>query len=131
MKSPFLKNKAPSSCTKKTHGHQFEVEAALYLTHLGYEILAKNVNYAFGEIDLIAEVTEQQSKTLVFIEVRKRDPRGWIRPEETLTYPKQRRLLNAIQRYLVRYRGKASNVRIDLIASDGQKLHHFKDFMRI
>ncbi|MBC7396532.1 MAG: YraN family protein [Bdellovibrionales bacterium] len=131
MKKAFIHSREAEASHKRAHGNRFEAEAARFLERAGYLILAKNITYPCGEIDLIAEETKAGKTCLVFVEVRKRDLRSWIRPEETLTYPKQRTLTNAIQRYLLHYRGRAQDLRIDLLAFDGQKVEHFRDFMRI
>ena len=116
--------------TKRAHGDEFEDLARLYLEQKGLKMLGKNILYPCGEIDWVGEESVKGKLTLVFVEVRKRDPRSWIRAEETLTYPKQRTLRNAVQRYLLSYRGPAQELRIDLIAFDDKALKHFKDFMR-
>jgi putative endonuclease len=115
---------------RRAHGTEYELKAADYLEKQCYRILARNVNYRCGEIDLIAEEAGARGTTLVFIEVRKRDPQAWITPEESITYPKQQRLRRAIERYLCKYTGRAQNVRIDLIAFAGEEMKHFRDFLR-
>ncbi len=116
--------------SKRAYGSTFEEKAQQFLEKIQYRVLAKNVTYPCGEIDLVAEVGSGNALTLVFVEVRKRDPRSWIRPEETITYPKQRTLKNAIARFLIHYEGKAQNIRIDLLAFDGVGVRHFPDFIR-
>jgi len=113
--------------SKRAVGNRYEELASQYLVENGYEILARNVVYRCGEIDIVA----RKDDTLVFVEVRKRDPRFGIAPEETLTITKQKRLLRAIRLYLSRYRGTAERSRIDLIGFTGEHLAHFEDFMRI
>ena len=113
--------------SKRSVGNRYEEMASQYLLENGYEILARNVVYRCGEIDIVA----RQGDTLVFVEVRKRDPRSGIAPEETLTPTKQKRLLRAIRLYLARYSGTAARARIDLIGFTGEHLTHFEDFMRI
>ena len=108
-------------------GNEYEEKAVRHLIEKGYEIIARNVTYRFGEIDVVA----QKENMLVFVEVRKRDPGYGIAPEETLTYPKQQRLLRAIQAYLARYRGSATQVRVDLIGFVSDHPMHFEDFIRI
>ena len=109
----------------RSKGNRYEELAAEYLLAQGYAVLAKNVNYRFGEIDLVAF---QKPGLLVFIEVRERGDGSWIRPEETISPAKERRLRMAIQSYLAQYRGPATEARIDLIGFDGERLVHLKDF---
>lgn len=113
--------------SKRSVGNHYEDQAVEYLLAQDYRIIARNVTYRFGEIDIVAE----KESVLVFVEVRKRDPGYGIAPEETLTFPKQQRLLKAIQAYLARYRGQATQVRLDLIGFAGNQLMHFQDFMRV
>lgn len=35
-------------------GAEAEAIAALYLTKLGYKIIGQNINYRFGELDIVA-----------------------------------------------------------------------------
>ena len=128
-KAPDLKQKR--ELKRRAHGTEYEQKAGEYLEKNGYRLLAKNVTYVCGEIDLIVEENSARGVILVFVEVRKRDPSAWITPEESLTFPKQRRLKMAIQRYLLKYRGHAQHVRIDLIAFWGEELRHWRDFMGI
>ncbi len=139
---------------KRALGTIYEVKAAEYLLADGYKILHQNVNYKWGEIDIVAEIQDTplgplvgeggprangaraaaargKGVTLVFVEVRKRDPRSWLEPEETLTFPKQRRLRSAIQSYLLKYQGRATSIRIDLVGFYGEELKHFRNFMPI
>ena len=108
-------------------GNRYEELAASYLEAEGYQILAKNVTFRWGEIDLVAI----QSQILVFVEVRERAQCSWLKPEETLSFSKQQRLNKAIQSYLSRYRGRATQVRVDLIGFDGEQIRHFKDFFPV
>ena len=66
---------------------------------------------------------------LVFIEVRKRESRGFLEPEETITFRKQIRLKHAIETYLLKYRGLATEVQIDLIGFYDEELRHRKSFI--
>lgn len=115
---------------KLKHGHEFEVKARDYLKENGFLVIASNVRYAFGEIDIVAE----KGSCLVFVEVRKRDANPWITPEESVTFPKARRLKLAVQAYLARYKGKAQSARIDLIGfsvdlNGVEVLKHFENFI--
>ena len=122
-----------ASQSRLHQGLEYENQACAYLIREGYQILAQNVRYAFGEIDIVA----QKGKCLVFIEVRKRaaaqGSRHFIAPQETISPAKKRRLKNAIQAYLARYEGRADEVRIDLIGfieREGRvELTHFRDFV--
>ena len=115
--------------TKKEFGSQQEKRAEAFLLGLGYRLIARNVSYPFGEIDLIFEETRSNHEILVFVEVRMRDSRSYATPEESLMGGKSRRLLKAVGAYLQSYRGKAEEVRIDLIAITESTLMHYSDFI--
>jgi len=112
------------------HGAVYEEKAKEYLMALGYQFIAQNVNFKFGEIDLVFEERKGAQTELVFVEVRKRAVKGMVRPEESITYLKEKRLRCAINRYLQSYRGKASTLRIDLIGFYGDELSHHPNFLQ-
>jgi putative endonuclease len=114
---------------KRAYGTRYEEIAEKYLTDLGYRLIAKNVNFKFGEIDLIFEHEGSQGKELVFVEVRKKSGSGFIRAEESVTFPKQRRIETAIKLFLLKYEGNAKNLRIDLIAFQDEALRHYPNFI--
>ncbi len=113
------------------HGLIYEKLAKEHLEQQGYKIIAQNVRFKCGEIDLVAE----QGTTLVFIEVRKTSAAQWLRPEETIAPKKIIRLRKATRLYVWNYRGKAANVRVDLIGfrvdeqSKKVDLDHHEDFI--
>lgn len=80
-------------------GWRAEDFAAADLTRRGYHILERNLVIAGGEIDIVAE----HERRLVFIEVRSRQERSPIRPIETLTEAKKRRILRCGQAYIRRH----------------------------
>ena len=119
---------------RRHHGFQFEEKALNYLIAKGYRLLARNVFYKSGEIDLVLEKGQGVEQVLVFVEVRKRGASSFIRPEESLTYTKTRRLKSAIQQYLLHYEGHAKSIRLDLIAFHEDELQkdaliHYPDFI--
>jgi putative endonuclease len=123
----------PNNPQKRKTGSHYEQLACEHITHAGLKVMARNQTYKVGEIDLIAEETSQKGKViLVFIEVRMRDQKSTFTPLESITATKIRRLRLAIQRYLQQYRGKATEVRIDVIAIQnssfsGMKLEWIKN----
>jgi putative endonuclease len=117
------------SANRRGYGATYEDRARDYLSALGYQFIAQNVNFKAGEIDLIFEQNIGRKVELVFVEVRKRSGYGWVSAEESVTFPKQRTLRNAITQYLHRYRGRASSMRIDLIAFQGEVIRHYPNFI--
>lgn len=120
------------SNTKRAIGTQYEEKAAKELETAGYRILEKNVNYRWGEIDLVAvDLTQNE---LVFVEVRHRAPGAMTNPAESISKGKRLRLRRAIDTYLVspafeRQGLKLSGARVDLIAFEGEKMEHWQNFM--
>ena len=77
-------------------GRRAEREAAVFLEHLGYEILDRNTTYRGGELDLVA----RQGAVLCFVEVRYRADAFMGDPLETIGRDKRSRLVRAAQQYL-------------------------------
>ena len=89
-----------------------EVLAVDYFTKRGFDIVEQNVQYRFGEIDLII----RRGLTLHFVEVKYRRSLTYGRPEEAVTYRKLKRVRLAVMRYL-RDRGlQARDIQIDVLA---------------
>lgn len=109
---------------KQVLGKRGEAFAARYLRERGLEIIAANVSYRVGEIDLIAR---EADGTIVFVEVKTRaNSRYGV--AEAVTPQKLGRLRKAAAQWLD---GKpSSEVRFDVIAlvarGQGFALEHFK-----
>ncbi|MCZ9295181.1 YraN family protein [Corynebacterium yonathiae] len=109
---------------KQVLGKRGEAFAARYLRERGTEIIAANVSYKVGEIDLIARETDG---TIVFVEVKTRATSSFG-VAEAVTPQKLARLRKAAAQWLD---GKPlSSVRFDVIAllerGQGFALEHFK-----
>ena len=101
--------------TTKEIGGKAERFAQQYIRKQGLKVLATNVGYPFGEIDLIAE----DGNELVFIEVRFRSGRSHGTAVETVQRSKQRRIALASQAWLAGNRAYQNHYcRFDLIAID-------------
>ena len=101
---------APPS-PRQTRGRIGERAAADFLKERGYRLLDRNVRYAWGELDLVAE----DGQTMVFVEVRARKGNSLGSPMESITRAKQQRLVLAAQEYLQRNGLEKRLWRIDLI----------------
>lgn len=98
----------------KTAGDKGEDVATAHLARLGWRIVARNLLFRVGEIDILAEDGEH----LVFVEVRSRH-NGWARDAaHTVTLPKQRRLTRAANLALRHYVGPCPYARFDVVAID-------------
>ena len=99
-----------SPCHLKT-GENGENLAAEYLQSIGYSIIARNVRYRFGEIDIVAADGDE----IVFAEVRTRSI-GHIMPADCTVGPdKLRKLLKAANAW-VENRNYSGFWRMDLVA---------------
>ncbi len=97
---------------KVKSGRLGEDAACALLTENSLLILARNVRYRDGEIDVVA----LDGATLVFVEVkwRRNDARG--APAEAVTAQKRERVIRAARRWLAENRGRAAAVRFDVVA---------------
>ena len=107
-----------------------------YLIRGGYKILKTNVEYPWGEIDII---TRDRDKTLVFVEVKtlnkygKRNKEGFgLRPEDNLTRSKMDKLRRSCSFFANAHKRLADNGwRIDLISlticDDYYDVRHLKN----
>jgi putative endonuclease len=95
-------------------GDRGEDVATDHLITLGWKVIARNVEFRVGELDIVAE----DSQHLVFVEVRSRRGRSGPPPAHTVTFPKQRRLTKAANMVLQRYAGPCSFARFDVIGVD-------------
>ncbi|HSD39244.1 MAG TPA: YraN family protein [Rhodocyclaceae bacterium] len=98
-------------------GAKAEVLAARYLEKHGARILARNVRYKGGEIDLIAE----HAGAILFVEVRFRQHANFGGAAGSITTTKQRRIILASRMWLSGT-GRAyanRNCRFDAMLLDG------------
>ena len=93
-------------------GRRGEAAAADFLAGSGIKILDRYFRCPPGENDLVARV----GRTIVFVEVRTRQARGFGEPEESITAVKRQRLVRAAQWYLKQRRLENSPARFDVIA---------------
>lgn len=70
--------------------------AAEYLERKGFRILARNYHSRFGEIDIIAE----NSRYIIFAEVKTREKFAMVAPEEAVTPAKQTKIAKTALMYL-------------------------------
>ena len=80
----FLRRKKTKRTPRQETGRAAEQAAERFLRKHGYRILARNVTYTQGEVDLVA--VEKRTGALCFVEVRSRADAGGdpaVAPEET------------------------------------------------
>lgn len=113
---------------RQTLGRWGEIQAAEYLHRQGYEILARNIRTAYGEIDLLARQGEQ----FVFVEVRTRASSSLGPPELSISPRKLAHMRSAAEAYMLS-QPEASAWRLDMIAvrrypgDQPPEILHFED----
>lgn len=94
------RKRALSPNERRHVGQAGEAIAEAHLLQLpGWEILARNVYFRAGELDIVA----MDGRTLVFVEVRGRWSQGGLRAEDSVTRLKQRKLSRAACLWLQRH----------------------------
>ena len=107
-------------------GDAAESAACARLEAAGCRILARNVRFREGEIDIVAD----ESGTLVFVEVRMRRTDAFGGAEGSVDLFKRRKLLRAAQLYLLQRYGARADLppcRFDVITADGDGI---RDWIR-
>jgi putative endonuclease len=126
----FLRRKeeSPTLSPRQQRGREGEQAAEEFLKRSGHRILARNVTYRQGEVDLIA--VEKRTGTLCFVEVRSREledgRQARVSPEESVTLAKRRRVISAARKFLLDRRLNDAAIRFDVMAvrfPDGDRLH--------
>lgn len=106
---------AVSDRRKVVSGREGEDRAATFLKSRGLRILARNVRYRDGEIDLVGE----DGATFVFVEVKRRRDLERGSGAEAVTRTKRERVLRASRRWLAKRRKRGASerpVRFDVVA---------------
>ena len=94
-------------------GAAAETAAQVFLIERGLAVLARNVRYPFGEIDLIA----RDAETLVFVEVRFRRNTRFGGAAVSVDAGKRRKIARAAQAWLSSHRQySAASCRFDVVA---------------
>ncbi|MCX8004699.1 MAG: YraN family protein [Burkholderiaceae bacterium] len=102
---------------KQRAGAAAEDAACAYLQAHGCRVLARNVRFPEGELDIVAD----DRGTLVFVEVRLRARQDFGGGAASVDLRKQRRLVRAAQRYLSQQHAAQRAVppcRFDVITAD-------------
>jgi putative endonuclease len=102
----------------KTLGRAGEKIGEKYLKEKGYKILDKNFRYSkLGELDIVAE----KNNNIAFFEVKARFKKGLseFRPEDNITFQKQKKLVKLARIYLAKNpaaAGQDTSWQIDILA---------------
>lgn len=92
-------------------GTQGENIAVEYLQKNGYNVLERNYNCRFGEVDIIAF----HNGYYVFIEVKSRNTFTFGSPREAVRPYKQRRIVDVAKYWLFKNRKTGASVRFDVV----------------
>jgi len=114
-------------------GQEGEKRAEKFLKAKGYKIIARNVRFSIGEIDLIA----QAEKTIIFIEVKTRKNAEYCHPMEVVDKKKRQKIKQMAMQYdrNKKYSIKGFAVRFDIVTliwpeGEQPKIEHFIDAFR-
>lgn len=97
-------------------GAQYEEIARRYLLAQGITVLAQNIRYTHGEIDIIGL---EKPQTYLFIEVKGRKNINYGAPADFVDYRKQQKIIQAAQTYLAEHRLDNVACRFDVISISG------------
>jgi len=100
------------SVERKKLGADTEFLASQFLSEKGFNIVERNFRCSLGEIDLIA----QDSKTLVFVEVKARRSLRFGSPSLAVNWQKQKRLFRLAQWYLKSKKITKTSCRFDVVS---------------
>jgi len=95
---------------RKQLGASGEDLAENYLKKKNFKILDRNLNFKFGEIDILA----QDSEDIVIVEVKTKSGDEFGAPQEEVDYFKKKKLWNLARAVSQKYPDK--NIRIDVVA---------------
>lgn len=114
--------------SKKQIGNLGEKIAEVYLLEKGYEIIDRNYFSQYGEIDLIAKISDQ----LIFVEVKTRTNENFGNPEDAVHKKKLERMISTAHCYFEEHDLPECVWRLDLISikifKDGNhEIIHFED----
>ena len=125
----FLRRaRTPKLSPRQARGRVGEETAEKFLQRHGHRVIARNVTYPQGEVDLITR--DKRADTLCFVEVRSRNlaagevPR--VTPEESVTPAKARRVVRAARQFLTERDLRDVAVRFDVVTvifTDGDHKH--------
>lgn len=103
------------SNSRQTTGRWGEDAAVAFLAANGYELVARNVHGAHGEIDIVA----RREGVLIFVEVKTRRSHTFAYPEDSVTRRKQVYMLSAAEEYLQSHPESGDSWQFDVIAVEG------------
>jgi putative endonuclease len=108
---PWDRRPCPAWTNTRRAGNHGERIAARYVQRTGVKILVRNYRTRTGEIDLIG----RDRGELVMIEVKTRHYLARNKPQDSVTWEKQRRIIATANQYLRELSCRPPPVRFDII----------------
>lgn len=110
---------------KRKIGDLGEKVIANFLMKKGYQILDRNYNKAYGEIDIVA----LKDDIVCFVEVKTRKSIKYGYPREAVNYYKQQRIIMASQTYLMENNLTDSIIRYDVgeVFTENRKINYIEN----
>ena len=99
---------------KKARGKKGELIAKVFLEKCGYIIITQNYFSRWGEIDLIAQHTNQS--IIVFVEVKSFKQNSFLHPLEAITLKKQENIRRTAELYIQESNLENYEFRFDVIS---------------
>ena len=107
----------------RQQGAQGEREAEDYLAARGMELVARNLRYPCGEVDLVM----RDGAYTVFVEVKRRLGARYGSGREAVTLAKRRRICAVALRYLKAQGMVGAPVRFDVVELQNQSVTHLRN----
>lgn len=116
----------------RRRGDAVEAAAQAHLRRAGLHTVVANAAFRFGELDLVM----READTLVFVEVRYRNTRGFGGGAASVDARKQQKIARAAQGFLLAHpHWRDAPCRFDVIEADGldsaPTLHWIRDAFRL
>ena len=93
-------------------GRKAEKEACKLLKKRGYKIITRNYEIREGEIDIIV----RKGETIVFVEVRSKSLPIILRPVETITTTKQKKIIFTAKDFVNKHKLQNLTYRFDVVS---------------
>lgn len=104
-------------------GVKGEQLALKHLKSLNYKIIARNVMFKVGEIDLVA----LDGEVVVFIEVKARENENFGKPFESVNFTKQKNLVACAKQFIHIHKMYDRQIRFDVVSILRGEIEHIKD----
>jgi putative endonuclease len=130
---------AADGIDRRARGALVEAAARQHLLDAGLRLLACNVNYRIGELDLVMLDRDREGEVVVFVEVRYRADDDFGGGAGSVDHGKRRKLLRAAELFLMRSpllktRRNDASCRFDVVDASGDpaqpRLHWIRDAFR-